>query len=660
MKNKNKPKEQKQVLKQTPEAVPVITTKDLTVWYIGLALLLTFLAYIPVFSADFVNWDDQDYVTSNQMIRSFSDFGKFFTTTVQGNYHPLTMISLAINFAISGEHAFSYHLINLILHLINVYLVYQFILKLVPGNVFIGFTVAILFGVHPMHVESVAWVAERKDVLYSCFFLLGLISYMNYLDQHSKKQLIFTLIWFILSLASKPAAIIFPVVLFALDFYRRRNLSMQLIIEKLPFFLLSAILVYLTLKYQEAVGATPLTKMYNFDRRFFFPFYGYMMYIIKLFWPVNLCTFYPFPPINEATSKSYLLSPIFFIASAYLCMKTWKTNRVYTFGFGFYFLNLVLVLQFFMFGSAIIADRYTYIPYIGLFFILAWFIDQEIKMKTSNAYLMICTISVLFSFMSFRQAGVWKNTGTLWDSAISNYPSAKAYANRAYLYQQEGVFDKAIEYYNKAAKLNVSEKAVFFNLGVIYFHQNKDSLSLANYNMALDLKPDYVDALNGRGSLYARMGKNDLALADFNKIKAINPGFDVAIKNKAAAYFAEKKFDQAIESYKEYLITQKSDADAYAYLGAAYLNKGANQDAIQAFEQAIKIDPKYLGAYTNLGAAYMNLNQYSKALDYLNVAFKLDSTSEDNLKFLSKTYLSMGDTTKALSFYEMANRLRKN
>lgn len=656
MKLKNKSKEtlQAESVKSNKE---IFQSNKLVYLLLGLALLLSLIAYIPAFSAGFVNWDDQDYVMNNQIIRSFSDFGKFFTTTVQGNYHPLTMLSLALNYAISGDNANSYHALNILFHLLNVLLVYFFILKLFPGNLFIAFTTAILFGVHPMHVESVAWVSERKDVLYSFFFLLGLIQYLRYLESPSKKQFIYTLLWFILSIASKPAAIVFPLVLFLLDFFKGRKFSWPSVLEKTPFFLLAIVLIFITTYYQKAIGATPLVTIYAFEKRMFFPFYGYMMYFFKMLWPMNLCTFYPFPPINEELSKAYLLSPLFFLSSVYLCFKTRNRYPVITFGIAFYFINLLLILQFFMFGSAIIADRYTYIPFIGLFVILAWYLDEYLKLSKKTAYSIIIGISLLLTFLSYKQSETWTSTASLWDNAIEKHPSAKAYANRAYLYQQDGKFDKAIELYNKSRLLNIDNREVYFNLAVIYFHQNKDSLSLINYNQALQLKPDYVDALNGRGSLYARQGKSELALADFEKLRQIDPNYDAAYKNKAASYFKEGNYEMAIESYKEYLNIRKNDAEAYANLGVAYLNKGDNEQAIKACEQAIAIDPKFAKAYINMGAAYINLKQFPKAIEHLNVSFKIDSSNEENLKFLSLCYLNLGDTAKALSFFEIANRI---
>ena len=362
MKQQTPQKGKKQQPSHNKSKLPANTN---TYWMIGVALLFTLIAYIPSFTADFVSWDDGDYVTSNTMIRSFSNFNDFFTTPVQGNYHPLTMMSLALNYAISGDNAWSYHVLNVLLHLLNVFLVYLFIMALSKGNSIIAFTVAMLFGVHPMHVESVAWVAERKDVLYSFFFLLGMIYYLKYLDKISRESYFIILGLFVLSLASKPAAIVFPGVLFAIDFYRQRKFSMMLILEKIPFILLSGIFIFLAVHGQTKVGAVDTANVFGMGNRIFFATYAYMMYFIKMILPLNLAPLYPFPAINLPLPVTYFISPIFIIATAVLCYFTWKKDREITFGFGFFLINLLLILQLKIVGSAIIADRYTYIPYIG-------------------------------------------------------------------------------------------------------------------------------------------------------------------------------------------------------------------------------------------------------------------------------------------------------
>lgn len=630
---------------------------DKAVFCIALLVIFCLISYWPAFGADFVNWDDQDYASNNKLIQSFSDFSKFFTTPVQGNYHPLTMISLALNYSISELNPFSYHLVNVLLHILNSVLVFYFIKKL-EFNQFIAFTVALLFAVHPMHVESVAWVTERKDVLYTAFFIPGLIYYLNYIHSDNKKYLGIGFLFFLGSIMSKPAAIIFPAVLFLLDFYKERKWGVGLILEKIPFALVSAFLLYLTMHAQTSAGATPTSEFFGWDKRIFFPFYGYMMYLYKLVWPMNLTAFYPLPPINEALNKAYIIAPLIFLATAYWFVKTWKTEKVVGFGFGFYLINLAMVLQLFLVGSAIIAERYTYMPYIGPFLIISWYLNKRLLASPLKAYSLVCGLGLVLSVLSFRHSQSWTNTAALWDNAIKSYPGAKAYTNRAYVYQQNGQFDQAIEHYTKSLKYNVIDAEVYYNMAVIYFNQTRDSLSLEYYNKALQYREKYPDAYNGRGSVFARMNRHDLAFQDFERCLAINPEYALAYKNKASSYFLQNQYDSAIINFKRYVAIQKNDAEAYSNICVSYLNKGSNEEAIKACEEAISMDPKFAKAYTNMGAAYINLNQFDKALEYLNQSFKLDSLNDENLKFLSLAYLRNGDTTKAYSIFEYAQRMK--
>jgi hypothetical protein len=349
--------------------------KQVWIW-IGIALACTLIAYLPAFHAGFVNWDDDDYVVKNFLIRDLSNLKALITTPVQGNYHPLTMISLAINYAISELDPSSYHLFNIVLHLLNVLLVFRLVFQLSKENTLIAFTCALLFGVHPMHVESVAWVSERKDVVFTFFFLLGLMSYLKYSDANSNNEksgassryYVLSLLFLVLSLSAKPAAVVFPVLLLCFDFLRGRKFALKLIIEKIPYFILALVFGLLTMQAQKTIGATGIEGFYSFGSRMFFGFYGYMMYFVKLIAPFDLAAFIPYPAVNQSLPIAYLISPLFFLLTLVLCIRTWKKYREITFAFAFYLVNLILVLQFIPVGSAIIADRYTYVPYIGILY----------------------------------------------------------------------------------------------------------------------------------------------------------------------------------------------------------------------------------------------------------------------------------------------------
>src|SRR5258706_9560495 len=262
----------------------------------GLALLgilvLTFAAYIHSLGNGYVNWDDNYYVTLNPLV-SHPTLGGILTTQVAANWHPLTIASLALNYRISGLHPASYHWLNLLLHLANTALVFLFIRKLTGGRVWTTVITALFFGIHPMHVESVAWIAERKDVLYAFFYLLALITYLRYLDNRRLVTLLATLLAFVCSVASKPAAVVLPLSLLAIDYFRRRPIHLAAWLEKVPFFAVSIAGGLLTIQAHRSAGAIADPHVWTPIQRLLFASYATVMYGVKLFLPVSLSVVYP-------------------------------------------------------------------------------------------------------------------------------------------------------------------------------------------------------------------------------------------------------------------------------------------------------------------------------------------------------------------------------
>ena len=587
-----------------PVPVPVKSyTRELLV-----IAILTILAYIPALRAGIVTWDDPDYVNAAFFRSGFSNF---FTTPIQGNYHPLTMISLAINYSISGMDAWSYHLLNLLLHLFNCWLVFRFVMLLSNRNLVIAFTTALLFGIHPMHVESVAWISERKDVLYAVFFISGLISYTKYVDSGNRKQYLLAILFLILALASKPAAVIFPVVLFTIDLIRRRKFGWKLLMEKLPFFVLPLIMGIITFVAQKEKGAVD-TEAFAMSTRILMGFYGIMMYIFKLFFPFNLSPFYPFPAINMKLPAEYYAGPVFFILLAVLCWYSWKRDRVITFGILFYLTNLLLVLQFLPVGSAVIADRYTYIPYIGLFYILGWLINRFAKGNIGRANTIILPVAIIFTILAFRQASIWISSETLWDHAIAVTPTSRAYDNRARLYSEEKNYAKALELFNEALKLNAIDNEGYSNRGNVYFNTNRLDLAYQDYKKALSIKPDYYPALDNIGALYAMRGQYDSALINLTHALAVKPDYISALRNRALTYLEIKKYDEAIKDFENFLKYSPDDPDIYNAIGVCYRLNGKYPEALTAINKALSIkqDPHF---YLNRSYAYNSMKNLDLA-----------------------------------------------
>ena len=589
-----------------------LKTSPVPNWHIPAILIITLVAYLPVLNAGFVNWDDPDYVGENSiLIRDISRLPELFITPVQGNHHPLTMFSLAINYLISGEHAWSYHLFNIIFHLFNCFLVYRLAFLLSRNNTTIAFVTSLLFGIHPMHVESVAWVSERKDVLYTLFFLAGHISFTKYIDTESRREYWLTLLFVILSLLSKPAAVIFPVSLGCIDFIRQRKFSFKLITEKIPFLIPAIVIGLLTIGAQKTVGATG-EAYFGLGKNILFGFYGIMMYFVKMILPFQLSAFYPFPPLNENLSIAYYAAPVFSVLLALVAFVTWKKNKIITFGIAFYIINLLLVLQIFSVGSAVIAERYTYMPYIGMFFIAGYFIDRLTKSNFQKALYIIAPVSLLFGILTFLQTQKWKDGATLWDSVIKNQPCSRAYSARATLFRKDKNYSKALEYYSQAIKLNAIDHESYNNMANIYMDLNKFDSALINYKEALRVKPEYYVALDNMGAMYARKNMFDSALYYFTKVLEKKSDYKPTYSNRGLTYMSLKRYDEAIKDWQTFLQYEPNAVDVINTIGLCYRMKGNYQDALKYIDRAIAMSPQ-APFFLNRSYTYFGLNNKEKA-----------------------------------------------
>jgi tetratricopeptide (TPR) repeat protein len=323
-------------------------------------------------------------------------------------------------------------------------------------------------------------------------------------------------------------------------------------VEKIPFFILPLILGFITFLAQKEKGSMDI-YVFSIGTRILMGFYGIMMYVIKMIIPINLSPFYPYAPINQSLPTAYYLAPLFFVALAIMCIYSWKRNRVVAFGILFYIVNLLLVVQFLPVGSAIIADRYTYIPYIGLFFILGWLINQIAKDNMYRAYYIIIPIAALFSFLTYQQSAVWKSSASLWDHAIKINPSSRAYDNRARLFSDEKDFTRALEYYNESLKLNAIDKEAYTNRGNIYFNSGKFDLAYQDYKKALSIDTAYYSALDNLGALFAMRGQYDSALTYLNHALSIQPDYISAYRNRGLTFMELKRYDEAIKDFESFL-----------------------------------------------------------------------------------------------------------
>jgi len=471
-------------------------------------LLVTFILYHPTVKHQFTNWDDPTYILENDHVKKLDleTVSYFFSNPSASNYHPLTMISLSLDYSLATDGSKTsreavinpapFHTTSMILFIIDVILVFLFVYLLTGRKILIAFVTAFLFAIHPMHVESVAWISERKDLLYGMFFLAGLITYVRFLQTSRRSYYLFTIVLFILSLLSKPAAVVFPLVCFAIDYYYRRKLTLRTTMEKIPMLLLAiaAGLVTYLIQSQNAVADFSTFSLFQ---RILFASYGFIVYIYKLLIPVNLSAFYPYPSLSVSgyLPAIFYLSPLLVLILTGLVWFSTRFNRVVAFGYLFYLFTIVLVLQFVSVGSAIMADRYAFIPCIGLFLVIGYYFDyiyvtgrKHLRILKVIFPLVLAVYSGVLIITTSNQIGIWKNSETLWSDVIKKYPTVSvAYKNRGQLYGKQNRNDEALRDYKVLIRLDSTDADVFSNLGNIYALKGDLPRAIEAYNHAIRL-----------------------------------------------------------------------------------------------------------------------------------------------------------------------------
>ncbi|MFZ4548005.1 MAG: tetratricopeptide repeat protein [Bacteroidales bacterium] len=640
-------KQNSKTINQKPIAIkPQVKKKGLVSkqpnWHvfivITILLLTTWLLYKPTLGYDFTNWDDPVYVLENPHVKKLNSesIKYFFSNSSASNYHPLTMLSLALDYkAVSTQKtspkntqepsASRFHATNVILHLFNVILVFVFAFQLSRKRLVVACITALLFAIHPMHVESVAWIAERKDVLYTFFFFAGLIVYLKYLEQKRLPFLMLTLLFFILSLFSKPSAVVFPLVLLAIDYFNERKFTIKVWVEKVPFLALSAIFGVITVLIQSK-DAIAKIDTFSMLQRLMFAAYGSITYLFKLLLPIKLSAFYPYPTLNESGSLPviFYLSPIIVLALAAVVYFSARYTKIIVFGFLFYLISLVLVLQFVSVGSAIMADRYTYVAAIGIFFIIAWYVDRSFSIKDSKLYLFrwpIAAVLILFIGFSgnaaFEQVKVWKNSETLWTDVISKYPQADvSYKNRANYYGKLNLTDKALADYNIYVKLKPNDPAAYSNIGNIYGLNNQIDKSLDAYSKSIAYDSVNADTYLNRAITYAKAKQFDLSLNDYNKALSLKPGTLEVYMNRSYTLLEMGRYEESIKDYTVIIDQTGGNDDNFLKRGLCYYFLNKYPEALENFSRCVELNSSNATAYYNTSVIYNSQKDYVKAYQF--------------------------------------------
>jgi tetratricopeptide (TPR) repeat protein len=580
---------------------------------------------------EFTNWDDDAYVTNQPLVKSLEkeNIKTMFKTEsrVAANYHPLTMLSLAVDYARGDGKMAPFVQTNLLLHVINTALVFFFVMMLMRGNLLMSALAAAFFGVHPMHVESVAWIAERKDVLYTLFFLLSLMSYVKYMRAGSFLWLVGAFAAFVVSCYSKPMAVTLPVVLFLLDIYERRAFSVRTIAEKVPFLVVSMIFGLLTLKVQSSTFQGLVdTETYSFFERAGFAAYGTANYIVKLFVPTGLSAVYPYPPGSAIGKLSAgVLLCLLGVAGGLitLVLRAWKDRSNTTlwtvfFGVMFFFVTISIVLQFISVGGAVMADRYTYVPYIGLFIALGAIIERFTQAPSAQKIAMgaIALVTLVYAGVTYARVGVWRDSGTLWTDVIEKYPYVidaagnitskginHAYNNRAVYYMTKGDNIQAERDYSLLKRIGTNKSYTYKGFGALLQRQGRHKEAIEEFTTALRLGGDDTQVYRARGFSYMSTQQPERAAEDLRKVYNATPQDAQAMMMYFESLINLQRHQELLEVTQTLSFPGPAQANIHIARGVALGQLNRHLDAMKEFELAVSADPNSRSAQNNLAIA---------------------------------------------------------
>jgi protein O-mannosyl-transferase len=628
--------------------------------YLFLAAI-TLVVFGQTIRYDFVNFDDDLYVYNTPAIKSgltLKGMASAFTNPHARNWHPLTTLSHMLDCQLYGLNAGGHHATNIILHIIAVLLLFR-ALRQITGAVWKSALAAALFAVHPLHVESVAWVSERKDGLSAVFFFLMLDAYGRYARAASIIRYVAVAVLFAAGLMSKPMLVSVPLVLLLLDYWPLRRFERSfstsekskipkagdqrrvlrfLFLEKIPLFILSSVACVITFVIQKrATGAIPplpfLWRVQN-------AFASYVIYVWKTLWPAHLAVFYPHP--NDTLPSWEVIFAIVLLLTITAAAIVFRSQRPYLLtGWFWYLIMLVPVIGLVQVGEQGHADRYTYLPNIGLFVVMVWFAADVATVRRSRSRLAVAAavaVSTIFAlaWAAFIQTSYWRNSETLWTHALSvtSYNDV-AHNNLGYLCADHGELDKAISHFECAARIRSDKRDAHYDVGSAFVQMN------------------LADAL-------ARKGQSDEAMIHYEEAIRLQPNYGDAYYNRGNVLFAKGRIDEAITDWEKALQIQPNDADAHTGLGNALLRKGALREAIANYEQALALAPEDPHSRNNIAwvlatASDGSIRDGTRAVGFAQEAVQLSGGREPGfLRTLAAAYAESGRFSEALAVAQQA------
>jgi Flp pilus assembly protein TadD len=581
--------------------------KHQTALFLSLLVLLAVVVVIvhwPVLSAKVLSFDDDQYLTANHLVQnpSWRSAKRFISevfkpSTVGGYYQPLTMISLMLDYSAAGDvnNLRPFHRTSLGLHAANTILV-AVILYVVFGNAWIAVICGLLFGLHPMTVEPMAWVSERKTLLASFFAFLSLLSYVSYAKVKKRTVWLYcsSLLAYILSLLSKPTPIALPLLFILLDWWPLKRVNLKTLLEKIPFIIIAMVSAIVTFISQTTVSPPNIAGGYGIQNIWLVLCYNIVFYPLKILWPVNLSSFYPFPEPFNLSNPVLIISVIATIILLSMLVLSTRWTKAFLAGWLFFFVGILPTMQIVQFSNVIASDKFAYLPSFGFLLLLA-FVLKIVWDKGKVAFKVLIILG----------------TATI--------ATAEVKATRSYLVY----WKNPVGYFEYMLSYAPGDVGIHYLLGNALRDQGRLNEAEAHYQIVLAKEPNNPWNHNNYGIILAQLGRLDDAVKNFEKAVAVMPEFAEAHYNLGNALRLKGDFAGAIAEYEKTLEYDKEYIKAYNNLGGIYMDQKKLDKAISYFCQAIYYSPNYEQAHNNLGLALMQKGQFAQAVIQFQKALEI-------------------------------------
>jgi protein O-mannosyl-transferase len=630
---------------------------------------LVFWVFLPSIYGDFIECDDGSYVARNAHIQfTLRNLVWALSHGASSNWHPLTQWSFMFDHGIYGLNPWGYHLTNVLLHAANSVLLFL-VLRRMTGTVWRSLMVACLFGLHPLRVESVAWISERKDVLSGLFFMLTLGAYVRYVEkaggQNPESKVFYglTLLFFALGLMSKPMLVTLPFVLLLLDFWPLERWRLKpwlgLGLEKISFLVLSALLSVVTFIVQKSGGMSEELVGFSFGMRLGNALVSYGRYLGKMFWPAKLCAFYPYPdhwPLAEV-----LLAGLLVLGLSLLAFSLRRGHPYLLTGWFWYLGTLVPVIGLIQVGAQSMADRYSYIPSMGILIAAIWeirrltkgWLHQRAGLAVAGAMLILTCIA-----LTRHQLGFWRNEVVLWRRAVvvteNNYKAHNLLGNALFA---RGDAAAAIREFQEAIRLNPAFAEPWCDLGHLFNLQGNSGQAIFCYQKALEARPDSVVAHMSLGTLLLNAGRPDEALLHLQEVAKQDPRLAAAEDSLGWAFALKGQWDEAIACYQKELEILPDSAAAWNRLGVVFSRAGRFDEALAAFQRVVAIHPGDGAAHNNLGYIFLRTRRLDEAIYQFHAALQYQTNNAEGHNNLGSALFAKGLVDAAISEFQEALRL---